>query len=291
MLGGEEATPSLWKLLKRLSALKWVAVQMAVAAFRCCTGAAAGKAAARPALGPDRPAAHAEALGASSRKPHTRNRSTCLIATASGAAGMLRACPRRGGLALASGLPATYPARPRFLGIRGEGAGGEIPRNRLIPIVIDDRSKTKANDRMDDIRFEDEETIADVPLDAAAIAEAAAITEPMPVVSGEGSQVIGWANRVMAEVSKVFVGQHQAVARCFDRTPGRRPRPDRERAGPGQDAPRPGAGAGAGLLVQPDSVHTRLDAVRRHRLADLRRANLGLPISSRARLHPDPAGG
>ncbi len=49
------------------------------------------------------------------------------------------------------------------------------------------------------------------PLDAAALADAAAITEPMPVVSAEGSQVIDWAKRVMAEVSKVFVGQPKLV--------------------------------------------------------------------------------
>jgi MoxR-like ATPase len=64
---------------------------------------------------------------------------------------------------------------------------------------------------MDEIRFEDDETIADVPLDAAALAEAAAITEPMPIVSAETSQVIGWADRVIAEVSKVFVGQTKLV--------------------------------------------------------------------------------
>jgi len=64
---------------------------------------------------------------------------------------------------------------------------------------------------MDDIRYENEETIADVPLDVAALAAAAAITEPVPIVSGTESQVIGWADRVSAEVGKVFVGQTKLV--------------------------------------------------------------------------------
>ncbi len=66
VLAEEEATPSLWKLLQRLPVLKWVAGQMAVAAFFAALARAPrlGRPRPDPASGSDRPAAHAEALGA-----------------------------------------------------------------------------------------------------------------------------------------------------------------------------------------------------------------------------------
>jgi hypothetical protein len=66
VLGEEEGTPSLWRLLQRLPALKWVAGQMAVAAIFAALARAPRLGRPRPdaASGSDRPAAHAEALGA-----------------------------------------------------------------------------------------------------------------------------------------------------------------------------------------------------------------------------------
>ena len=140
VLGGEEATPSLWKLLERLPALKWVAVQMAVAALFAALARAPrlGRPRPDPPSGADRPAAHAEALGALLEASRATKESLDLL-------DRYRVW-RRGH---AARVPA--PGRPRSLwspghrirpgpascGIRGEGAGGEIPRNRLIPIVID----------------------------------------------------------------------------------------------------------------------------------------------------------
>ena len=66
VLGQEEATPSLWKLLERLPALQWVAGQMALAALFAALARAPrlGRPRPDPPSGADRPAAHAEALGA-----------------------------------------------------------------------------------------------------------------------------------------------------------------------------------------------------------------------------------
>jgi MoxR-like ATPase len=58
---------------------------------------------------------------------------------------------------------------------------------------------------MDEIRFVSDETSAGPP------PEPAAVTEHGGLPSGEGSQVISWADRVVAEVSKVFVGQTKLV--------------------------------------------------------------------------------
>jgi MoxR-like ATPase len=60
---------------------------------------------------------------------------------------------------------------------------------------------------MDEIRFESDETSAGPPPEGA-LASASA---PAELASGEGSQVISWADRVVGEVSKVFVGQTKLV--------------------------------------------------------------------------------
>ena len=74
------------------------------------------------------------------------------------------------------------------------------------------------------------------------------------------------------------------------RAPGRRARPDRERPRPGQDAAGARPGARPRLRLQPDPVHARPDALRRDRLARLRRAHPRLPVPPRPGLHPVAAG-
>ena len=65
-MGEFEGTPSLWKLLERLPVLRWVAIQMALAAVFASLARAPrlGRPGPDPVSGADRPAAHAEALGA-----------------------------------------------------------------------------------------------------------------------------------------------------------------------------------------------------------------------------------
>ncbi len=131
VLGQEEATPSLWKLLERLPALQWVAGQMALAAlFAALAGAATGEAAAGPALGRRPPGRSCRgARGAARGEPARReSRSTCLIAIASGAAGMLRVRgpprgPRR------AGRPATETGPDAVLAASGEKAPAQSPKN------------------------------------------------------------------------------------------------------------------------------------------------------------------
>jgi hypothetical protein len=62
---GEEGPPTLWKLLKRLPDLRWVAAQMGLAALFAALARAPrlGRPRPDPASGADRPAAHARALG------------------------------------------------------------------------------------------------------------------------------------------------------------------------------------------------------------------------------------
>ncbi len=106
----------------------------------------------------------------------------------------------------------------------------------------------------------------------------------------QASGVVSWAERVLGEVNKVFVGQRKLVRGVLGVAPGRGPRADRKRAGAGQDAAGARARPRAGLLVQSHPVHARPDALRRHRLADLRRANQRFPIPARPGLHPVAAG-
>jgi uncharacterized protein DUF4350 len=64
--GAVEGNPSLWALLGRLPVLRWVAIQMAVAGVLASLARAPrlGRPRPDPVSGADRPAAHAEALGA-----------------------------------------------------------------------------------------------------------------------------------------------------------------------------------------------------------------------------------
>jgi hypothetical protein len=66
VLGGLEATPSLFALLKRLPVLRWVAIQLGLAGLLAALARAPrlGRPRAEPPSDSDRPAAHAEALGA-----------------------------------------------------------------------------------------------------------------------------------------------------------------------------------------------------------------------------------
>ena len=65
-MGAVESSPSLWALLGRLPMLRWVAIQMAVAGVLAALARAPrlGRPRPDPDSGADRPAAHAEALGA-----------------------------------------------------------------------------------------------------------------------------------------------------------------------------------------------------------------------------------
>jgi hypothetical protein len=65
VMSEDEGTPSLWKLMQRLPAFRWVAIQMALAGVFAALARAPrlGRPRPDPVSGADRPAAHAEALG------------------------------------------------------------------------------------------------------------------------------------------------------------------------------------------------------------------------------------
>ena len=66
VLGGEAATPTIWDLLRRIPSLRWVAIQVGLAALLASLARAPRLGRPRPAppSGADRPAEHALALGA-----------------------------------------------------------------------------------------------------------------------------------------------------------------------------------------------------------------------------------
>ncbi len=66
VLGGAGEPPSLWQLLGRLASLRWIAVQIGLAALFAALARAPrlGRPRDEPGVRADRPAAHAEALGA-----------------------------------------------------------------------------------------------------------------------------------------------------------------------------------------------------------------------------------
>jgi hypothetical protein len=66
VLAGAESQPGLWELLKKLPALRWIAVQLGLAGLLAALARAPrlGRPRPDPPSGADRPAAHAEALGA-----------------------------------------------------------------------------------------------------------------------------------------------------------------------------------------------------------------------------------
>jgi len=66
VLAGQEGTPNLWDLLKRLPALRWIAIQLGLAGLLAALARAPrlGRPRPDPVSGADRPAAHAEAIGA-----------------------------------------------------------------------------------------------------------------------------------------------------------------------------------------------------------------------------------
>lgn len=67
---------------------------------------------------------------------------------------------------------------------------------------------------MDEFQFEIDETTAGKP------PEGAAATAGAVAPAREGSQVLGWADRVESEVSKVFVGQTKLVRGVLTAHPG-----------------------------------------------------------------------
>ena len=66
MLDGDGGTPTLWDLLRRLPSLRWVAIQVGLAALLAALARAPrlGRPRPDPPSGADRPAEHALALGA-----------------------------------------------------------------------------------------------------------------------------------------------------------------------------------------------------------------------------------
>ena len=66
VLGGEAATPTIWDLLRRIPSLRWVAIQVGLAALLASLARAPrlGRPRPDPPSGADRPAEHALALGA-----------------------------------------------------------------------------------------------------------------------------------------------------------------------------------------------------------------------------------
>jgi hypothetical protein len=66
VLGGEAREPGLWDLLRKQPTLRWIALQLGLAGLLAALARAArlGRPRPEPASGADRPAAHAEALGA-----------------------------------------------------------------------------------------------------------------------------------------------------------------------------------------------------------------------------------
>jgi hypothetical protein len=66
VMAGEEGTITIWHLMKTMPSFRWVAIQMALAGIFAALARAPrlGKPRPDPVSGADRPAAHAEALGA-----------------------------------------------------------------------------------------------------------------------------------------------------------------------------------------------------------------------------------
>jgi len=66
VMGGPQGPPSLWDLVKRLTALRWVAIQLSLAGLLAALARAPrlGRPKPDPASDADQPAAHARALGA-----------------------------------------------------------------------------------------------------------------------------------------------------------------------------------------------------------------------------------
>jgi hypothetical protein len=66
VMGGAEETSTIWELMERLLSFRWVAIQMAIAGTLAALARAPrlGRPRPDPVSGADRPAAHAEALGA-----------------------------------------------------------------------------------------------------------------------------------------------------------------------------------------------------------------------------------
>jgi hypothetical protein len=66
VMGGPQGPPSLWDLVKRLTALRWVAIQLSLAGLLAALARAPrlGRPKPDPATDADQPAAHARALGA-----------------------------------------------------------------------------------------------------------------------------------------------------------------------------------------------------------------------------------
>ncbi len=66
VLGGAAATPTIWDLLRRIPSLRWVAIQVGLAALLAALARAPrlGRPRPGPPSGADRPAEHALALGA-----------------------------------------------------------------------------------------------------------------------------------------------------------------------------------------------------------------------------------
>jgi len=66
VMGGPQGPPSLWDLVKRLPALRWVAIQLSLAGLLAALARAPrlGRPKPDPASDADQPAAHARALGA-----------------------------------------------------------------------------------------------------------------------------------------------------------------------------------------------------------------------------------
>jgi hypothetical protein len=81
LLNDEAGMPTLWKLMQRLPALRWVAIQMALAALLAALARAPRLGRPRPdaVSGADRPAAHAEALGALLAASHATTESLDLL--------------------------------------------------------------------------------------------------------------------------------------------------------------------------------------------------------------------
>jgi len=66
VLAGQQDAPRLWDLLKRQPTLRWIAIQLGLAGLLAALARAPrlGRPRPDPVSGADRPAAHAEALGA-----------------------------------------------------------------------------------------------------------------------------------------------------------------------------------------------------------------------------------
>jgi hypothetical protein len=82
VLGDSEGPPSLWQLLKRLPNFRWIAAQIGVAALLAALARAPrlGRPRNEPGARPDRPAAHAEALGSLLARTRAPERARDVIA-------------------------------------------------------------------------------------------------------------------------------------------------------------------------------------------------------------------